>query len=63
MQTLIIHFENKKTKVIKTLLKALDVNFENKEEETLSIIIEKGKEDKRLGRLKTIKLDDVWKLN
>jgi 3-dehydroquinate synthetase len=60
MQTLIIHSENKKIKVIKTILKALDVNFEIETEKNLSDIIEKAREDKKLGRLKTVNPQNIW---
>lgn len=61
MQTLIIHSENKKIKVIKTILRALDVNFETEtEKESLYSIIEKSREDKKLGRLKTVNPQNIW---
>ena len=60
MQTLIIHSENKDIKVIKTILKALNIKFEIETEKSLYHSIEKSREDKKLGRLKTVNPQNIW---
>ena len=66
MDALLVYPENKKQlKAIKSVMVALNVRFEKKEESPYDpefvAKIERGKKDFEEGRYTTITLDEIWK--
>ena len=65
MTTLIIDADAKKMKALKSILKALDISFEIKKEESYDAAfvakIKESEEDVKAGRTRKIILDEIWK--
>ena len=65
METLIIHSEKSKIEAIKTFLKAFNVSFEEKSQETYNeefvAKIKESEADFKAGRFQKIKTADLWK--
>lgn len=69
MESIIVHPENKaQLAAVKAVLKAMKIAFEKKvqDEQTvdpeLKKLIEKGREDEKLGKTIKIKPSDIWNL-
>lgn len=65
MTTIIIDADAKKMKALKSILKALDISFEIKKEESYNAEfvakIQESEEDVKAGRTRKITLDEIWK--
>ncbi len=65
MTTIIIDADAKKMKALKSILKALDISFEIKKEESYDAAfvakIQESEEDVKAGRVRKITLDEIWK--
>jgi hypothetical protein len=65
MQALLVYPENKKQlKVLKTLMSALNVRFEDSKYNPEFVAkIKQGEQEFKDGNYKTVSLDDIWKLD
>lgn len=65
MTTIVIDADAKKMKALKSILKALDISFEIKKEESYDAAfvakIKESEEDVKAGRSRKITLDEIWK--
>ena len=65
MTTIIIDADAKKMKALKSILKALDISFEIRKEESYDAAfvakIRESEEDVKTGRTRKITLDEIWK--